>query len=156
MKKLNIDKGRLQHKYMKENKSSREVAQLFNCAHTTILRYLKSFKIPRKSVGSSLAGRFNRVLGSGESSIAWKGGSNPYWSRKAHNAWEEYWRECVPNGYWLHHFDRNRKNFHITNLALLTPQFHGHIHGKNGGGTINHKPNCQCHICNRARGELIL
>jgi len=46
-----------------------------------------------------------------------------------HLVYEEYWREKVPKGYLLHHMDRDRANNDITNIPLLTFNFHGKIHG---------------------------
>lgn len=63
----------------------------------------------------------------GEDSHSFKGGTS--W-KYAQYKWEEYWNEIVPEGYFLHHVDRNPKNNEISNLALVTRSFHAKVHKK--------------------------
>ncbi|MCK4826408.1 HNH endonuclease [bacterium] len=64
----------------------------------------------------------------GKKSWRWNGGSYDYYGDVAKKVWEDYWREKVPEGYLIHHVDKNFKNNHISNLALITPGFHTKIH----------------------------
>ena len=38
--------------------------------------------------------------------------------------------DVVPEGYIIHHIDRNKKNNNISNLMLLTPSDHNRVHRK--------------------------
>ena len=42
--------------------------------------------------------------------------------------WEEYWHGEVPEGYIIHHVDRNKSNNDVCNLALFTHCYHKNIH----------------------------
>jgi len=64
----------------------------------------------------------------GDKHHSWTGGSYRYFSYMAHQVWEEYWREKVPKGYLLHHMDRDRTNYKITNILLITYSCHAKIH----------------------------
>lgn len=52
-------------------------------------------------------------------------GSYGHYARKA---WEEYWGEKRPEGYYVHHVDGDRSNNEISNLALVTIANHYRIH----------------------------
>lgn len=47
---------------------------------------------------------------------------------QARLVWMEYWNKKVPEGYVVHHVDRNRENNDISNLALVTRGYHNWIH----------------------------
>jgi len=48
---------------------------------------------------------------------------------KAKRIWTRYWRESIPIGYEIHHCDRNIYHNKISNLALVTTEFHDTLHG---------------------------
>jgi hypothetical protein len=49
---------------------------------------------------------------------------------KAREAWEEFWRQEIPPGYYVHHIDRDVTNNEISNLLLVTASTHQLIHAK--------------------------
>jgi len=55
----------------------------------------------------------------------WKGGIDRVTS---YRVWEKYWHEKTPEGYILHHVDRDKTNNGICNLALVTRPSHYTIH----------------------------
>ena len=133
----------LENRYVKNLMTTREIGNLFNVSKTTIIRWMKRFNIPRRSnsesrkiyyethdgywLGKHLSKEAKRKLRrvhSGEKSYRWNGGSDRYYRSISKKVWEEYWREEVPIGYVVHHFDGDLKNFDITNLPLLTDKYH--------------------------------
>lgn len=47
--KINLKKSVLMNLYVKENKSSKEIAEIFSCSSTTILKRFKEYDIPLRS-----------------------------------------------------------------------------------------------------------
>lgn len=64
----------------------------------------------------------------GENHRRWKGGSKAYYGSIAHAVWEEYWRQGVPEGQLIHHFDGNVEDNEITNLVNMPFGFHSKYH----------------------------
>lgn len=73
-KSLNIDKDWLYEKYVVEEKSTYEIAKIFGCAPSTILRKLKqydmSIKSPIKDLTGKTFGRLTVVADSGKRSYS--------------------------------------------------------------------------------------
>ena len=65
---------------------------------------------------------------SGENHRMWKGGSKAYYGVIAHEIWEGYWMQKVPEGQIIHHFDGNRRNFEVTNLVNMLFGLHSRHH----------------------------
>jgi len=141
--KLYKNRNWLENKYVKELMTTREIGDLFNISKTTIIRWMKRFDIPRRSnaesrnlyykthngywLGKLLSKETKKKMSksnSGEKASRWNGGSDRYYRSISKKVWEEYWREELPDGYVIHHFDGDLKNFDITNLPLLTDKFH--------------------------------
>lgn len=57
--------------------------------------------------------------------------------RDAKRVWEKCWRRKIPKGYHIHHVDKNYKNNNITNLALVTDNYHAILHNKGRNFYIN-------------------
>lgn len=64
----------------------------------------------------------------GKNHRRWNGGSKAYYGKIAHLVWENYWRQKVPEGQLIHHFDGNIKNFDETNLVNMPFGFHSKYH----------------------------
>ena len=126
-----------------------EIAQPCNVVVSVIFDWMKKFNIRRRTkTESNILWHKNKPgLFAGENNPKWKGGkritSQGYIqiyrpnhpranARKTvlehHLIWEEYWGQIVPDGYLIHHVDRNVKNNHITNLTLVTKSYHFFIH----------------------------
>jgi len=60
----------------------------------------------------------------------WLGGKESYHRRQGIKTWEEYWKEKVPCGYYIHHIDRDPANNDICNLALVTSHYHAILHDR--------------------------
>lgn len=111
------------------------------CSRSCSNRYIhtgkkRTFTIKhRKNIGLAKIGKKSsnfgkRHPGLSKSMLAsknsqWKGGSSTNYE---YRIWEEHWRETPPKGYLIHHVDRNPKNNHIANLALITRSTHALIH----------------------------
>lgn len=133
------DKDWLGQKYWKEGLSQRDIAKLLNTSQSSVRLLMKKFNIKARRNHSEATkqkmrgARLKNNLGAikkGENHHLWKGGSRAYYQRIAHRVWEEYWRQKVPEGYLLHHSDRDRRNKDICNLALLTRSFYMNLHRK--------------------------
>lgn len=134
----------LEKKYWEEGLSQSEIAKLINSSQSSVQRWMKKFNIKARKPSLGWVGRIHskktkqKMRGArlknnpgafkkGEIGN-WKGGKRTYYGSIARAVWEEYWREKVPDGYCIHHVDRNIKNNDICNLALLTPSFHMKLH----------------------------
>ena len=118
------NKDWLFQKYVVEYRTMEEVAHLCGLKSlVTIYNWLQKFGI--QSRGNTYPDNHHR---------GWNGGSSGYWSGKARRAWGEYWREEVPEGYIIHHVDKNITNNEISNLALVTRPYHAKIHNVPFGG----------------------
>lgn len=60
--KQHIDITKLENLYLKENLTAREIASIFNTSHTTILYYLRLYKIPRRRSGSIKGKSFRKNI----------------------------------------------------------------------------------------------
>ena len=108
------DKNWLQQKYTKEKLNIRRVAKLANVSSSTISDYLRKFNIERRK-GWALK-KSSQECGYAHAHF------------EAKRIWEEWWRQEVPEGYLVHHVDRNWRNNEISNLALVTRSYHTKIH----------------------------
>jgi len=118
------NKDWLHQKYVIEYRSMEEIAHLCGLKSlVTIYNWLQKLGI--QSRGNSYPDNHHH---------GWNGGTTGYWSRKAHVVWEKYWREEVPEGYIIHHVDKNIANNEISNLALVTRSYHAKTHDVPLGG----------------------
>ena len=131
----------LSYHYWDVGGSTRQIAEICGVSSPTILYWMKKFDIPRReqgfqkgnnsNVGRKLTPEHKEKIGFAgrdEKNPRWKGGQRAYHNRKARKIWEEYWREEVPEGYIVHHVDRDVTNNDICNLALLTFKYHMQVH----------------------------
>ena len=110
--------------YVTMEKSLRDVANICELkSPTTVLNWLRKFCIPPRNQGRPK-----------EKHGRWKGGQKTFCWKEAKRTWEEYWREEIPDGYIIHHIDRNIANNEISNLALLTRTYHAKVHNVPFGG----------------------
>jgi predicted DNA-binding protein YlxM (UPF0122 family) len=100
--------------YVKKDMTMAEIAEICNCSEAAIRTWLIKF-------GINIRAQKMRCDPNAERSDGW-------YYMQGRIAWEEYWREPPPEGYIIHHFDHNITNWDITNLALVTREFHNTIH----------------------------
>ena len=144
-----VEKNWLYQKYIIEELSTYQIAQICGMkSHVTIWNWLKKFNIKTRASGGTLLTMKGKKhtketkdkmskkakLRIGEKHTQWKGGKQTFHYGQARRVWEEYWREEVPDGYVIHHVDRDITNNNICNLALLTRSYHTKMHKRDGGG----------------------
>jgi len=71
-KKYKISKNKLYELYIQKNKTTYEIAEIFNCSPQTISRRLKEYGIPIRNISEARIGRHR-----GKYSSNWKGGITP-------------------------------------------------------------------------------
>ena len=115
------NKSWLYQKYWVEGLSTREIAQCCGTGCTVICRWLRKLGIPCRAWNW-------KGIQSGDKHSSWRSGVSSYWRRIGYNAWDDYWNQKVPDGYLIHHVDRDITNNDISNLALVTSGFHAVTH----------------------------
>lgn len=111
-------------KYWTEGLSASQVAQCCGVGRTAIQAWLKRLDIPRRTQNW-------KAFKSGSKHRRWQGGTSSYWRSIGHGVWCGYWGEKIPNGYLIHHIDKDITNNNIANLALVTCSFHAIIRERN-------------------------
>lgn len=132
--------------YWDERKSTREIAKIFRVSSSTVLKWMREFDIPRRTISESRAGRrypgfkkghtinvgkhnsSSTEFRRGENHSLWKGGCVKYWRQQARKIWEKHYTYKIPRGFIIHHRDEDMKNTDIENLAMLTRGLHGKVH----------------------------
>jgi transposase len=142
---MNDLKEWLVKKYWEEGLSQSAIAKIMNSSQSSVQRWMKKFNIKTREPSKAFLGKNLSVkhkqkirearlknnpgaFEAGENHRKWKGGKRDYWRRIAYKIWEDYWRQKVPEGYLLHHMDRNYRNNDICNIPLLTLSFHTSLH----------------------------
>lgn len=115
------NKDWLYQKYWIEGLSTSQVAQCCGAGRTVIQAWLKRLDIPRRAQNW-------KAFKSGSKHRRWQGGTPSYWRSMGHEAWRDYWKEEIPDGYLIHHVDRDITNNKIDNLALIIPGLHAVVH----------------------------
>ena len=65
--------------------------------------------------------------GYGKKNPRWIGGTKTTCGYRARKIWEEYWNECIPRGYDIHHLDGDRTNHKISNLTMMLHGEHSRL-----------------------------
>lgn len=130
------DKELLERMYSKY--SSYELAKMWNCNPTTILKWLKRFNIPTRTIKEQWEFKSKhgkRVITKGsfdlqKYKVAYK--SNDVLSKKTRKYIIDLVGECQACGYSevldLHHINENHKDNRPENHAVLCPNCHAKIH----------------------------
>lgn len=124
----------------KTGKTLKELGDKVNVSRKTIARHFlkKGFALRTKKESFSFQNRF------GENNNYWKGGKhnkgNGYieiivegkkWYEHQYVYCQFHKIEKIPEGYRIHHIDKNKSNNKIENLQLLTHQQHMLLHKQN-------------------------
>jgi len=134
-----MNKEVLEKLYLEDKLSTREIAKKLGTPHwSKVWRWLKKLNIPTRTITESKMGHYTTSTARENMSITQRkrGGKNIKRNSRneARRVWEDYWHEKVPEGYLIHHVDRDYTNNDICNLALLTYGFHNRIHRYNSAG----------------------
>lgn len=133
----------LERLYIKEQKSTHEIARMFKVAQITAISWVRSFGIPVRNRSESNKLRNLR----GVSNPAWKGGryinkegyicvrvpdhplaSSSGYVKEHVLAWEESHGRSLPKGYVIHHVDGIRTNNRPSNLLAMKQSDHMKLH----------------------------
>jgi len=149
------EKGWLENEYVKNNRSSSEIAGDFGITDAAIIFWLRKHDIPRRTAKEArqikkwgLAGKNNGMFGrTREKSPRWKGGcsgerqsfySSSEWSAIVPLVWKKDDYKCRNCGIsqrkmHIHHivsFSVKEKRTELSNLVLLCPKCHRFVHSK--------------------------
>jgi len=113
---LHRDREWLRQKYWYEELSARQIARIAKVSLSTVLRNMVKLDISRRPTGNKPGMHLKSIT------------VDRINGKRAHQAWEEYWGECVPRGQATHHIDGDRTNNKITNLTCMGRWEHISMH----------------------------
>jgi len=138
---LFLNENWLYETYLIEELSVNDIAKMLNIRNPSLITYyLKKFNIPirnaqqarkTKNYKEKMCGRNNPMHGvhlNHERNPRWKGGLKSYYANIARKVWEDYWNQKLPDGYCIHHVDRNKRNNNISNLVSMPFGSHTTLH----------------------------
>jgi hypothetical protein len=149
--KVSISRNDILKYYITENKSALQTARILGVSCSTLLKYIDTFGLQRKSMKQIMTGKKHSLETREKMSISHKslfGSDNPVWKggryinsegyvfirvnnsyKKEHRVvMEEHLKRSLNKQEHVHHINGNKEDNNIKNLIVLSPSEHSTLH----------------------------